>query len=50
MPIILSGTPFSAIYVGVPDKSLGKRQQEIEICYDGAGFIQLGLLTQEETA
>ena len=31
----------SAIYVGAPDKSSGKRQQKIEIYYDGAGFIPL---------
>ncbi|MEI3129423.1 MAG: DUF4368 domain-containing protein [Oscillospiraceae bacterium] len=36
----------SAIYVGAPDKSSGKRQQKIEIYYDGAGFIPLNLLMQ----
>lgn len=36
----------SVIYVGAPDKSSGKRQQKIEIYYDGAGFIPLNLLTQ----
>ena len=40
----------SAIYVGAPDKSSGKRQQKIEIYYDGAGFIPLNLLIQRETA
>ena len=40
----------SAIYVDAPDKSSGKRQQEIEIYYDGAGFIPLNLLMQRETA
>lgn len=40
----------SAIYVGVPDKSSGKRQHKIEIYYDGAGFIPLNLLMQRETA
>ena len=40
----------SAIYVGAPDKSTGKRQQKIEIYYDGAGFIPLNLLMQRETA
>lgn len=40
----------SAIYVGAPDKSSGKRQQKIEIYYDGAGFIPLNLLMQRETA
>ena len=40
----------SAIYVGAPDKSSGKRQQKIEIYYDGAGFIPLNLLIQKETA
>ena len=39
-----------AIYVGAPDKSSGKRQQKIEIYYDGAGFIPLNLLMQRETA
>ena len=39
----------SAIYVGAPDKSSGKRQQKIEIYYDGAGFIPLNLLMQRET-
>ena len=36
----------SAIYVGAPDKSSGKRRQKIEIYYDGAGFIPLNLLMQ----
>ena len=40
----------SAIYVGAPDKSSGKRQQKFEIYYDGAGFIPLNLLMQRETA
>ena len=40
----------SANYVGAPDKSSGKRQQKIEIYYDGAGFIPLNLLMQRETA
>lgn len=40
----------SAIYVDAPDKSSGKRQQKIEIYYDGAGFIPLNLLMQRETA
>lgn len=40
----------SAIYVGAPGKSSGKRQQKIEIYYDGAGFIPLNLLMQRETA
>lgn len=40
----------SAIYVGAPDKSSGKRPQKIEIYYDGAGFIPLNLLMQRETA
>ena len=39
----------SAIYVGAPDKSSGKRQQKIEIYHDGAGF-PLNLLMQRETA
>ena len=37
----------SVIYVGAPDKSSGKRQQKIEIYYDGAGFIPLNLLMQK---
>ena len=37
-----------AIYVGVPDKSSGKRRQSIHICYDLIGFIPLSeLMTQE---
>ena len=40
----------SAIYVGAPDKSSGKRRQKIEIYYDGAGFIPLNLLMQREKA
>ena len=40
----------SAIYVGTPDKSSGKRQQKIEIYYDGAGFIPINLLMQKEMA
>lgn len=40
----------SAIYVSAPDKSSGKRQQRIEIYYDGAGSIPLNLLMQRETA
>ena len=40
----------SGNYVGAPDKSSGKRQQKIEIYYDGAGFIPLNLLMQRETA
>ena len=37
-----------AIYVGVSDKSSGKRRQSITICYDLIGFIPLSkLMTQE---
>ena len=40
----------SAIYVDEPDKSSGKRKQQIHIKYDGVGFIPLDKLMQEETA
>ncbi|WP_418972056.1 DUF4368 domain-containing protein [Allofournierella sp.] len=39
-----------AIYVEAPDKSSGKRRQEIHIQYDGIGFIPLDELAQKETA
>jgi len=39
-----------AIYVGAPDKSSGKRRQDIRISYDEIGFIPLNELMQEETA
>ena len=39
-----------AIYVEAPDKSSGKRRQNIHIKYDGIGFIPLNELTQKETA
>lgn len=39
-----------AIYVEAPDKSSGKRRQNIRIKYDGLGFIPLNELTTEETA
>ena len=38
-----------AIYVGVPDKSSGKRRQDIRISYDEIGFIPLNELMKEET-
>jgi hypothetical protein len=40
----------SAIYVEAPDKSGGKRRQNIHIQYDGIGFIPLDELMKEETA
>jgi hypothetical protein len=40
----------SAIYVEAPDKSSGKRRQNIHIQYDGIGFIPLDELMKEETA
>jgi hypothetical protein len=39
-----------AIYVGAPDKSSGKRRQEIFICYDLVGFIPLDELQNAEMA
>ena len=39
-----------AIYIGAPDKSSGKRQQSIQICYDLVGFIPLDELMKQETA
>ena len=39
-----------AIYVDAPDKSSGKRRQNIHIKYDGIGFIPLSELIQKETA
>ena len=39
-----------AIYVEAPDKSSGKRRQNIHIKYDGLGFIPLDELMKEETA
>ena len=39
-----------AIYVDAPDKSSGKRRQNIHIKYDGIGFIPLNELIQKETA
>lgn len=40
----------SAIYVGAPNKSSGKRRQSIHIKYDGLGFIPLDELMQREKA
>ena len=37
-----------AIYVEAPDKSSGKRRQNIHIKYDGIGFIQLEELMKHE--
>ena len=39
-----------AIYVEAPDKSSGKRRQNIHIQYDGIGFIPLKELAKKETA
>ena len=39
----------SAIYISAPDKSSVKRQQKMEIYYDGAGIIPLNLLMQRES-
>ncbi len=39
-----------AIYVEAPDKSSGKRRQNIHIKYDGIGFIPLEELAKKETA
>ena len=39
-----------AIYVEAPDKSSGKRRQNIHIEYDGIGFIPLDELAKKETA
>ena len=39
-----------AIYIGAPDKSSGKRRQEIRISYDLVGFIPLNELMKQETA
>lgn len=39
-----------AIYVGVPDKSSGKRRQSVHIEYDLVGFIPLDELIKQQTA
>ena len=39
-----------AIYIEAPDKSSGKRRQNIHISYDLVGFIPLNELVKEETA
>ena len=39
-----------AIYIEAPDKSSGKRRQNIHISYDLVGFIPLNELMKEETA
>ena len=39
-----------AIYISAPDKSSGKRRQDIRISYDEIGFIPLNELMKEETA
>ncbi len=39
-----------AIYVEAPDKSSGKRRQNIHIKYDGIGFIPLEKIAKKEAA
>lgn len=39
-----------AIYIGAPDKSSGKRRQNIRISYDLVGFIPVDELMKQETA
>ena len=39
-----------AIYIEAPDKSSGKRQQNIRISYDLVDFIPVNELMKEETA
>ena len=39
-----------AIYIGAPDKSSGKRRQEIHIAYDNVGFIPLDTLMKQVMA
>ena len=39
-----------AVYIEAPDKSSGKRRQNIRISYDLVGFIPLDELMKEETA
>lgn len=38
------------VYIETPDKSSGKRRQNIRISYDLVGFIPLNELMKEETA
>ena len=38
------------VYIEAPDKSSGKRRQNIRISYDLVGFIPLNELVKEETA
>ena len=38
------------VYIEAPDKSSGKRRQNIRISYDLVGFIPLNELMKEETA
>ena len=38
------------VYIEAPDKSSGKRRQNIRISYDLVGFIPLNELMNEETA
>ena len=51
-----AGTPYAlrelvkGVYIEAPDKSSGKRRQNIRISYDLVGFIPLNELMKEETA
>ena len=38
------------VYIGAPDKSIGKRRQDIRIVYDLVGYIPLDELAKQETA
>ena len=40
----------NGVYIEAPDKSSGKRRQNISISYDLVGFIPLNELMKEETA
>ena len=52
----VSPTPYAlrelvkGVYIEAPDKSSGKRRQNIRISYDLVGFIPLNELMKEETA
>jgi len=46
----MANEQIKAIYVGAPDKSSGKRRQNIYIQYDLIGFIPLDELMKQETA
>lgn len=44
------GELVKGVYIEAPDKSSGKRRQNIRISYDLVGFIPLNELMKEETA